>query len=117
MRTPVESLFTRRRWTADDARAVLAALDRSGKSVCAFAAEHGFDPQRLYAWRRRVADGDPITFREVTVRPPPRAETAEAPLAGFEIALASGVVIRVPPTFEAAALARLLEVLAQARSC
>ena len=117
MRTPVESLFTRRRWTTDDARAVLAALDRSGKSVRVFAEEHGLDPQRLHAWRRRVAEGDPITFHEVTVRPAPRTEAAEAPLAAFEIALASGVVIRVPPAFDAAALARLLDVLTQARAC
>jgi hypothetical protein len=33
----------------------------------------------------------------------------------FEIVLASGDVIRVPPSLESAALARLLKVLAQAR--
>ena len=37
-----------RRWTERDAREVLAALDRSGKSVSVFAAEHGLDPQRVY---------------------------------------------------------------------
>jgi hypothetical protein len=31
--------------------------------------------------------------------------------------LASGVVVRVPASFEAAALERLLDVLAQARAC
>lgn len=117
MRTPAESLFKRQRWTTDDARAVLAALDRSGKSVRAFAEEHGLDPQRLHAWRRRVAEGDPITFREVTVRPRATTEAAGATAAAFEIVLVSGIVVRVPPAFEAVALARLLDALAQARAC
>jgi len=39
--TQVESVFNRPRWTESDAREVLAALDRSGKPVSVFAAEHG----------------------------------------------------------------------------
>ncbi len=49
------SPFNRPRWTEQDARAALAALERSGKSVRVFAAEQGLDPQRLYMWRRRLA--------------------------------------------------------------
>ena len=88
MPTPIRELPARARWTADHARAVLAALDRSGQSVRVFAEEHGIDPQRLYAWRRRVAGGDAITFHEVTVRP---VIATEAPAGVFEIVLASGV--------------------------
>jgi transposase-like protein len=117
MPTPVQSAFARARWTEDDARVVLAALDRSGQSVRAFAEEHGLDPQRLYAWRRRVAGGDRITFHEVTVRPERLAAAHDAPLGAFEIVLASGAVIRVPPAFDAAALARLLEVVERTRAC
>ena len=113
MPNSVQSICRRARWTRDDARAVLVALDRSGKSVRAFAEEHGLDPQRLHAWRRRVAEGDAVTFRELTVRPQP---AIEAP-AVFEIALVSGMIVRVPPAFEAPALARLLDVLTQARVC
>jgi transposase-like protein len=51
------------RWTTDEARQVVAALERSRKPVSVFAAEHGLDPQRLYYWRRRVAEGDGTTFR------------------------------------------------------
>ena len=43
-----------------------------------------------------------------------RSSTADAP---FEVVLPSGVVVRVPASFDAAALERLLEVLAQARAC
>ncbi|HEY4178765.1 MAG TPA: transposase [Kofleriaceae bacterium] len=101
------SPFNRPRWTEEDARAALAALERSGRPVGVFAAEHGLDPQRLHAWRRRLAGGEPTTFRELIVRSPPAA-------ASFEVVLASGVVVRVPSSFDGDALARLLDVLARA---
>jgi transposase-like protein len=111
------SPFDRRRWTEQDARVVLAALEQSGKPVRVFAEEHGLDPQRLYVWRRRVAEGDRTTFREVIVRPSSAASARDGDGSPFEIVLASGVVVRVPPSFDVAALARLLEVLTQARAC
>jgi transposase-like protein len=101
------SPFNRPRWTEQDARAALGALAQSGRPVSVFAAEHGLDPQRLYAWRRRLAGGEPTTFRELIVRSPPAA-------AVFEVVLASGVVVRVPSAFDAEALARLLDALAHA---
>ena len=110
------SPFTRRRWTEEDARNVLAALERSGKSVPVFATERGLDAQRLYSWRRRfgaVAKGDTTTFRELTVRP-----SSPVPVESqFEISFPSGVHVRVPVGFDAASLARLLDVLTQARVC
>ncbi len=107
LRKSPPSPFSRPRWTEQDARAALAALERSGKSVRVFADEHGLDPQRLYLWRRRLAGGERTTFQEVFVRSSPAAQT-------FEVVLASGVVLRVPPSFDSDALARLLDVLARA---
>ena len=104
------SPFARPRWTADDARRTLAALERSGQSVKVFAVEHGLDPQRIYQWRRRLGKAEPTTFREVIVRPSARLDVD----ARFEIALPSGAVLRVPVKFESADLVRLLEVLARA---
>ncbi len=114
---PPPSPFNRPRWTEQEARAVLAALERSRKPVSVFAAEHGLDPQRLYSWRRRLGGAEPTTFRELIVRP--SAGVSLIPKAGspFEIVLATGVVVRVPASFDASALERLLEVLAQARAC
>ncbi|HTB72526.1 MAG TPA: transposase [Polyangiaceae bacterium] len=109
------SRFDRLRWTEQDARSALAALHRSGKPVSVFAAEHGLDPQRLYSWRRRLGKAEPTTFQELIVRPPPRISVVDGD-APFEVALPSGVVVRVPTSFNAAALERLLEVL-QARAC
>jgi transposase-like protein len=109
MPTSSRSPFNRPRWTEQDARAVLAALEQSGQSVRVFAEAHGLDPQRLYEWRRRVAGGDRTTFRELVVRA--SSSRAESP---FEIALASGVVVRVPSSFDEGALARLLSVVSRA---
>jgi len=95
------------RWTEGEAREMLAALERSGETVAAFAAARGLDPQRIYYWRRRVAGGDPITFRELVVRPSLSARQ-EGP---FEIVLGKCPVVRVPTSFDAKALGRLLEVL------
>jgi transposase-like protein len=109
--------FNRPRWTEQDARDVLAALARSGQPVSTFAAEHGLDPQRVYLWRRRLGGAELTTFRELIVRPPAQRTVADTEDSPFEIVLASGDVIRVPPSFEGAALSRLLEVLAQVRAC
>jgi hypothetical protein len=47
-RSRLDSLVCQPRWTREDAREVLDALERSGTSVRVFAADHGLDPQRLY---------------------------------------------------------------------
>jgi len=104
------SPFSRPRWSEADAREVLAALERSGRPVSVFAAEHGLDAQRVYLWRRRLgASAESTPFQELLVRPSPRAP--------FEITLGSGTTLRVPSSFDSDALSRLLEVLARAGAC
>jgi len=114
---PSSSPFNRPRWTEQEARAVLAAWERSGLSVRQFAVEHGLDPQRIWLWRRRVAKGDPTTFQELIVRPSSLNSVADGATEKFEIVLGSGVVLRVPLSFDSASLIRLLEALTQARAC
>jgi transposase-like protein len=115
---PARSLFDRPRWTADDAREVVAALHRSGQSVSVFAAAHGLDPQRVYLWRRRLgASAELSTFRELVVQPARTQHESVEGSAAFELVLTAGQVLRVPVSFEAAALARLLEVLARVGMC
>jgi transposase-like protein len=46
-----------KRWSEAEARRVLAAWEKSGKSVGAFARSNGVTPQRLYWWRERLGKG------------------------------------------------------------
>ncbi len=63
---------------------VIAALERSGRPVSTFAAEHDIDPQRLYVWRRRLGEAERTTFRELEIRQPRSDFERGAP---FELAL------------------------------
>ena len=119
MPTPrARSPFDRPRWNAQDAREVIDALDDSGQPVRVFAAEHGLDAQRVYLWRRRLRAGsagaERSTFRELIVRP---SALGGYDGARFEIVLASGTTVRVPVSFDADALARLLDVVARVGGC
>ena len=113
------SPFDRPRWSAEDAREVIAALERSGKAVREFATEHGLDPQRVYLWRRRLGEGaGPTTFQEVVVRPSTVNQVASATDGiCFEVVMTTGHVIRVPQSFDRAALERLLDVVGRASGC
>lgn len=45
------------RWTAEQARSVLEAWEQSGESGAAYARAIGVVAQRLFWWRRRLAEG------------------------------------------------------------
>jgi transposase-like protein len=102
------------RWSPDDARTVLAALEASGLSVTAFAARHNIQAQRLFLWRRK--------FREVPRPAPAFVEvTAPAstpsPLPRYELVLGDGRVLRVEGAFDPPAVRALIALLREARSC
>jgi hypothetical protein len=112
--------LTHRRWTADDARAALADLDASGLDLGTFALDAGLDPQRLKRWRRTLlAAESEAVFEEVVA--PPGAPPATVEVGGargwFEVVLASGRVVRVPESFDAGALGRLLIVVDGGTAC
>jgi transposase-like protein len=98
------------RWTAAVARHVLAAWSASGLSRQEFADKHGIHEQRLYNWQRRLGEtgaGDSVQFREL-------ATPAVSVDPRLEVVLPSGVRLRVPPSFDANAVGRLLEILGHA---
>jgi len=97
----------RRRWKVADARAALAALDRSGLTMEEFAQREGLKVQRLHRWRQRLADDGqpvPVPAPELIEICPHRAEPVE-------IILGSGRVLRVAETIDVAALVRLVAAL------
>jgi hypothetical protein len=112
------SYLSRRRWTAKEAGEALAALDRSGLELTAFAIGEGLDPQRLSRWRRRLSAApafEEVVVSEAAPRVDDAASSAEREL--FEIVLVSGRVVRVPESFDASALRRLLEIVDEVRTC
>ena len=113
--------LTCRRWTTEEAGQALVAWEDSGLELTAFATGAGLDPQRLTRWRHRLATTGSPTFEEVL---PSRAlATVERDaLRGvgrerFEVVMPSGRVVRVPESFDAGALRRLLAVVDEARAC
>lgn len=106
----------RHRWSTAEARAALSALASSGMSVSAFAQREGLDEERLYRWRRRFAREGKAGTR--AARPPAapalielRPSASQRAAAPIEIALASGVTLRVAETIEPGVLARLVTAL------
>lgn len=110
-----------RRWKIAEARSVLAALGASGLSLPEFARQKELQPQRLRAWRRRLAREVRRPARALRrVRPAPPAPPAlielrptpsSRPNEPIEIVLASGVTLRVAETIDPAALAGLVSAL------
>ena len=94
-------------------RAHLVEIEDQGISVADFAHEHGVSPCTVYYWRKRFGDG----HRHVQ---PSRAPTndrtefieVERPAFGSQLEIIlDEVTIRVPASFDASALERVLEVL------
>jgi hypothetical protein len=105
----LSSILKRAYWSADDARVVLDALNAAGTPVAKFARDHGVDPQRLYALRRRLQRAPSPTHPVQFVELPPTAVSG-AP-ACYEIVLPSGARLRIEGaviTHDVAALLSLL---------
>jgi hypothetical protein len=115
--------LTHHRWTEEEAREALAAFEQSGLGIVAFGIREGLEPQRLARWRRRLAMATAApapAFEEVTsvTRAPDGGGAAvHVRRERFEIVLPSGCVVRVPESFEASALRRLLSVMEEVRAC
>ena len=100
-----------RRWTAVEGRAALTALAASGLSAAAFGEREGLDPQRLYAWERKLGVAKARVQRAEFV------EVRRAVTERIEVVLRSGVVVRVAETVDAEALRRIVEALERTSPC
>lgn len=112
----------RRLWSADEKRRIVAETNRPGASVSVVARRHDVNANMVFTWRRAFGAGmsgacdGAMTFvpavigmeSGAAVRPAPRT-----PGGRMEIALAGGHRVIVGADVEAAALARVIEVLAR----
>jgi transposase-like protein len=97
-------------------RSLIAAQEQSGESVARFAERRGLNSATLYWWRSRLRSRE----REQPEFVPIEIFGAERPAAAaidgvFELELAGGRRLRVPPRFDADELARLI--VAVERAC
>jgi|ERR1700677_5067803 hypothetical protein len=87
---------------------------QSGLSVRAFCTLHDLAQPSFYAWRRALQQRDAAASTFVPVQIVPDDEPSSS---RFEVVLAGGRILRVPPGFDHAALRQLLAVLEEVRPC
>jgi len=83
-------------WTAEQARSVLDAWEESGRSGSAYARSIGVVPQRLFWWRRRLAEsGTSIPARSTLVLVTVRAGVATVTSVPVVVTTTTGLRIEV----------------------
>lgn len=107
-----------RYWREADARMVVDAWERSGTSRAEFARSHRIDQRRLARWIRRLNGAEQgADFHPVQVLRSGTQASTHGEAAIFEIQLASGDCLRVPSSFQAADLRRVLAILGETARC
>jgi hypothetical protein len=100
----------RRLGSTREARRVLAAVERSGLTVSAWARQHGYRAETLYRWRHRLeAETALVEVRVKDDKPAPRRWR-------YEVRVAGGRVLRVGDDFDDATVVRLV-LLLEAAAC
>jgi hypothetical protein len=102
-----------RYWRAAEAGRVLAAWRASGRSLAAFADEHGLSRARLARWRERLQGKRmpaPVFHPVRVVGERERGATAPTP-APLELVVEGGRRIRITAGFDAELLAELVRVV------
>jgi transposase-like protein len=106
---------SRRRWTQEEARAVVSALEGSGLSVDEFAAREGFKPERVSRWARKLrsrrSSASVSKFVEL------RTEVTKRARRQMQLVLPSGHVLFIGESFDTASLHRVLDVLERDPDC
>jgi hypothetical protein len=96
-------------WREHEAREALAELARSGESIAEFTRRRRVSAQRVYYWKKRLAESGAPAFVAVPVAPA-RFEQIEI--------VAGGVTIRVREDLDPERLAEIIEIVARhGRGC
>ena len=119
---------TRRIWSPEQKRAIVAEIDVTGGSVSVVARRHGIHSSQLFRWRREfgspasAGEASPgATFVPVVVEPGHQRLPLQSPRPSgtsnyssssvIEILIARGRVVRVASNVDTAALVRLIDAL------
>ena len=114
---------TRRKWSRDEKRSIIAELDAPGASVSEVSRRHGIHTSLLFRWRREGAAprasvtavrSQPAAFLPMTLSapmPPPLPPKSMPPPARIEIQLTNGRVVRVDASVDADALVSIIAAL------
>ena len=113
----------RTRWSEAQARSALSDQERSGQSIHAFCRDRGWQPERLYRWKRRLEATATAKTVEVAANPTsfvraevnearPEASTTRTLLSAvFELVLCNGQRLRFPAEIDPEALTRTVRAL------
>ena len=108
---------TRRSWSADEKRAILAEAGATTTSVSAVARRHGLHSSLLFRWRRDAREAEPTPIPTPLPTFIPLALSAPAcvpprrPAGAIEIEVAGGHRVRVEPGADPAVLRSVIEAL------
>jgi len=94
-------------------RGLVVEQEVSGQSVAAFCRERGVPASQMFAWRRRLREGEESKFVAVEVAPDGEAKQPKLAMrsGAIEVRLGRGRSIVVEPGFDAHHLRELLSVL------
>jgi len=116
-RLEVVEMGRRRRWSEDEKLRIVAESLSGPRLVSATARRHGILPSLLYTWRRAFraerigAEGSAPGFMPAMIIAETRPGAGACPTGRMEIVVAKGRRIIVDAGVDAAALARVVEVL------
>ena len=68
----ITSVQRRRRFSAEEKRALVEEVEQSGSSISAVARKYGINPNQLFRWRKLMREGlfPPLALTNPSSRPP-----------------------------------------------
>ncbi len=115
-RIEIEDVLGKRYWREAEARKVVEAWRRGGRTLAGFAREHGVEAARVARWVARLRAGEgarAVRFHPVRVV----GSTLPVARPALEVVLGNGCSVRVPTGFAADDLRKVLEVLDELARC
>lgn len=118
-RVEVIQTGSRRRWTLDEKRRIVAESESGPRQISVTARRYGLSPGQLFGWRRLAREGrfgaaEPVGFARAVIASEaaaPALAPAGAALNRIEVVLTDGIRLIVAAAVDPAALARIIGAL------